>query len=67
MCIRYIDDADGAALLMSGRALQHAKHCLDRQVQHAHLNAFISRASAGQLKNAAKSADEQTSCTLNEH
>jgi aspartyl-tRNA(Asn)/glutamyl-tRNA(Gln) amidotransferase subunit A len=35
------------------RALRHVQKCLERQVQHSELNAFVTYAKAAQLQDAA--------------
>jgi hypothetical protein len=40
------------------RALRHVQRCLERQVQHSELNAFVTGAKATQLQDAANAIDD---------
>jgi hypothetical protein len=40
------------------RALRHVQRCLERQVQHSELNAFVTCAKATQLQDAANAIDD---------
>lgn len=50
---------------MSGSALQRVQQCLERQARHCGLNAFVTRANATQLQDAARAIAGRESGGMN--